>query len=139
MAPGGRLYITALDPYVPLHAEDEVGRFVGDVGRMRDACLLLARERPSREYPLEWMLHHVEAAGLKVIGGQKFPIRYRERWLQAQLDMCRARAKRFANSEVGAAMLKHADEMQQRGLELIARHDGLAHGFDYVIAAERTA
>ncbi|RAJ95350.1 class I SAM-dependent methyltransferase [Aliidiomarina maris] len=67
VAPGGRLYITALDPYVPLHAEDEVGRFVG------------------------------------------------------------------------AAMLKHADEMQQRGLELIARHDGLAHGFDYVIAAERTA
>lgn len=137
LAPGGRMYITALDPYVPIHAKDEVGQFVGDVGRLRDACLLLARERPYREYPVEWMMHHVKAAGLEVVAGQKFPIRYRERWLKAQLDMCRARSKRFASSQVAESMLQHIDSMEARGLELISKHDGLAHGFDYVIAAEK--
>ena len=137
LAPGGRLYITALDPYVPLVAQDEVGQFVGDVGRLRDACLLLARERPYREFPVEWMMQHVRQTGLEVIGGQKFPIRYRERWLQGQLDMCRARSKRFSDEGLAKAMLAHADAMQERGLALLKKHDGLAHGFDYVMAARR--
>lgn len=137
LKPGGRLYITALDPYVPIHGKDEVSQFVGDVGRLRDACLLLARERPYREFPLEWMLNHVERVGLKVIGGQKFPIRYRERWLEGQMAMCRARTKRFAHPELAQSMLAHVDSMEQKGRDLIAKHNGLAHGFDYVIAAQK--
>lgn len=137
LAPGGRLYITALDPYVPIYGSDEVGQFVGDVGRLRDACLLLARERPYREYPIEWMMSHVQGVGLKVLGGQKFPIRYRERWLKGQLDMCRARAQRFDNEALRVAMLSHVDSMMLKGQALIAKHNGLPHGFDYVIAAEK--
>lgn len=139
LAPGGRLYITALDPYVPLVAKDEAGQFVGDVGRLRDACLLMARERPYREFPVEWMMQHVRLSGLDVIGGQKFPIRYREQWLRGQLDMCRVRTKKFSDPALARSMLAHIDSMQNKGLELISKHDGLAHGFDYVMAAQAKA
>lgn len=134
--PGGRLYITALEPYVPVVAPTPVGQYVGDLGRLRDACLLLARERPYREYPSDWVMRHLHRAGYKVIGGQRFPIRYGERFVRSQCRMCRQRVSRFADTAVAQSMLSHIDAMEQRGLQLIAQNNGLATGHDYVIGAQ---
>lgn len=130
-----QLYIVGLEPYVPVFASDEVGRFIGDLGRLRDACLLLAGERPYREYPSDWVVRHLARAGFQVTHGKRFPIRYRERFVQSQLGMCRTRIERFADPAVGQAMLKHVSDMEQRGKDLATRYEGLPHGYNYVIQA----
>lgn len=134
--PGGRLYITGLEPYVPVVEPTPVGQYVGDLGRLRDACLLLARERPYREYPSDWVMRHLHRAGYEVTGGQRFPIRYGERFVRSQCRMCRQRVNRFADPAVAQSMLAHIETIEQRGLQLIAQAGGLATGHDYVIGAE---
>lgn len=52
VAAGGRLYVIGLEPYVQYQPKTDSGRIVWEIGRVRDACLLLAGERPYREYPL---------------------------------------------------------------------------------------
>lgn len=51
----GRMYIIGLEPYVPFRPETESGRIIWEIGRVRDACLLLAGERTYREFPMEWI------------------------------------------------------------------------------------
>ncbi|RUO25845.1 hypothetical protein CWE09_03700 [Aliidiomarina minuta] len=135
LKPGGRLYITALEPYVPLVAQDEVGQYIGDIGRLRDACLLLARQRPYREYPSDWVMRHLKRAGYTVISGQRFPIRYGERFINSQLGMCRQRVAHFADKQVAESMLKHIENMHRIGMQLLVKYNGLPSGHDYVIAA----
>ncbi|PZQ12800.1 MAG: hypothetical protein DI564_12140 [Rhodanobacter denitrificans] len=54
------------------------------IGRLRDACLLLADERPYREYPLPWMLDQLTLADFEV-AAHRFPIRYGTRHVQRQI------------------------------------------------------
>jgi len=75
----GVMYVTGIEPYVPDIVEREVGSFVGDLGRLRDACMLLARERPYREYPAEWVAMHLQAVGFEVTDTTYLPMRYRQR------------------------------------------------------------
>ncbi|MCH8536488.1 MAG: class I SAM-dependent methyltransferase [Alkalimonas sp.] len=135
LKPDGRLYITALEPYVPLYRNNEVDQFVTELGRLRDACLLLAQERPYREYPAEWTLRQLERSGYQVHSCKHFGIRYGERFLRSQLGMCRQRAQRFGNPALTQSMLQHVDAVQQRGEALLAKHGALASGHDYVISA----
>jgi len=52
-----RLYMIGLEPYVHLQpqvsASAPASQMVVAIGRLRDACLLLAGDRPYREYPLD--------------------------------------------------------------------------------------
>ncbi|MCH8493569.1 MAG: hypothetical protein LAT53_10085 [Idiomarina sp.] len=136
----GRMYIIGLEPYVPIVAQDEVGQYVGDVGRFRDSCLLMARERPYREYPSDWIIRHLHRADFNVISGKRFPIRFGERFVHAQMNMCKQRIARLQHcgvqANVATAMLEQVNELTERGLKLIAKHNGLPTGNDYVIAAE---
>ncbi|MCH8500786.1 MAG: hypothetical protein LAT77_02620 [Aliidiomarina sp.] len=136
----GRMYIIGLEPYVPVVEKDEVGLYVGDVGRFRDSCLLMARERPYREYPSDWIARHLQRAGFNIVSGKRFPIRFGERFVQSQMKMCRQRIARFEacgiDPAVTSAMTKQVDVLTERGLALIAKHNGLPTGYDYVIAAE---
>lgn len=130
------LYVTGLEPYVPIVADDEVGQFVGDLGRLRDACMLLARERPYREYPAEWVSRRLQAAGMKVTDVTHFRIRSREHFLNSQLEICEVRASRFDDRALAARMVEHIEAMRSRGEALIAKHDGLPYGRDYVLKAQ---
>lgn len=48
----GAIYVTGLEPYVPIaRPETRAGRLVWEIGRFRDACMLLAGNTPYREYP----------------------------------------------------------------------------------------
>lgn len=134
---GGSLYVTGLEPYVPLVADEEVGAFIGDLGRMRDACMLLARDRPYREYPAAWTIAQLQRAGFKVTAQRSFKIRYRQRFLSSQLEICEERLKRFADPALADAMGRHIESMRSRGEALIERHDGLPYGRDYVLRARR--
>ncbi len=132
---GRTLYVTGLEPYVPLVADDEVGRFVGDLGRLRDACQLLARDRPYREFPAAWVAAALRQAGLKVTHEKYFPIRYRQRFLESQLQICEGRVQRFTDPALASAMREHIGEMRRRGESLIEEHNGLPYGRDYILRA----
>ena len=133
---GRRLYVVGLQPYVPYTPDDPAGRLVVEMGRVRDACLLLAGERPYREYPLDWVLRSLREAGLRVLASERFPIRYGRRYIDAQIDMCEARLRRFADPSLAQAMRAHLAALRTRAYALHDALGGLAHGFDYAVAAE---
>ncbi len=132
----GSFYVIGLEPYVPVVADEEVGAFVGDLGRLRDACQLLARDRPYREYPAQWVVAQLQQAGMTVTDTKYFRIRYRQQFLAGQLDICESRVGQFADPALAAALLEHIAQMRRRGEALIDQHDGLAYGRDYVIRAQ---
>ena len=132
----GRLYIIGLEPYVQFPPKTESGKIIWEIGRVRDACLLLAGQRPYREYPLDWMLRQLGLAGFRMLDARRFPIRYRTRFIDGQLDMCLRRLKRFSSESLGIEMRTYVEELRTRAREMCEREDGLRHGYDYVISAE---
>lgn len=136
VADGGRLYVTGLEPYVQYRPNTESGHVIWEIGRARDACLLLAGERPYREYPLKWILRQLERAGFLAVESRYFPIRYGARHVYGQLNMCRNRLERFHSQALGSSMRQYIDDLQSRALALIEREGSLRYGRDYVIAVE---
>jgi len=131
-----RLYIIGVEPYVTFAPKDEAGRIVWEIGRLRDACLLLAGERPYREYPLGWVQRHLGAAGFRMIEAKYFPIRYRARFVNGQLDMCLRRLEKFDDPALAEAMRERVERLRARAMPVAESEAGLKHGADYVIAAE---
>lgn len=132
----GRLYITGVEPYVPFPATTGAGRLVRAIGSLRDACLLLAGERPYREFPLDWVLQKLMKARFRVLAARHFPIIYRENFVNGQLDMCLDLSNRFASRTVAEAIRVHAEELRRQALSAIDVEGGLRHGADYLIVAE---
>lgn len=133
---GRRLYVIGLEPYVPYFPEDAAGRIVCEIGRLRDACLLLANERPYREYPMDWVLRQLRLAGFKPLDTRRFAIRYGERFVNSQLDMCDQRLQRLRDRNLALSLSEHVAQLRERALALAAAEGGLRHGHDYVIVAE---
>ncbi|MBA4013547.1 MAG: hypothetical protein C0481_16920 [Phenylobacterium sp.] len=131
-----RLYVVGLDPYVVGEAPTKAARVVRDIGRLRDAVLLLAGETPYREFPAEWVVNALQTSGYRVTSGRRFANRYRQTWVNGQLDMAARRLARFADPQLAAAMENSIEALRERSLDLCRRDDGLAHGHDYVVAAE---
>ena len=132
----GQLYLVGLEPYVSHDPGTEAGRIIWEIGRYRDACLLIAGERPYREFPMEWVLERLEASGWRIIDVERFPIRYGARFVNSQIDMCLRRLEAMPNQALAAALHAQGEEIRARALAMSARLDGLRHGFDYTIAAE---
>lgn len=136
---GRRLYLIGLDPYVVGDAPTAAARCVREIGRLRDACLLLADQTPYREYPAEWAADQLERAGFRVLSAKRFANRYRARWVNGQLDMALRRTERIADPNLADALRRRIAAVRTGALDLCEREGGLAHGFDYVIAAEPVA
>lgn len=138
VAPGGRLYVVGLEPYVPQLPDtlDAAGNLVTRIGRLRDACLLLAGDRPYREYPAQWTLRQIERAGFRVLHAEQVPIRFGTRFVDGQLDMCTRVLERLDDRALAASLQTHVDALRMHAHMHIAEHGGLRHGHDYVIAAE---
>jgi hypothetical protein len=133
---GRRLYVVGLDPYVVGEAADPVGRMVRRIGRIRDICLTLADETPYREFPAEWVLDRLEGDGFRVLSARRFGNRYREAWISGQLDMALRRLPKIADGRLREAMAGEIEAIRCEAVELCRAHNGLRHGFDYVIACE---
>jgi hypothetical protein len=133
---GGRLYVVGLEP-LPDRPVTDTERAVTDIARMRDALLLLCRERPYREFPLDWVRRHVERAGLRVVSEQRFRNVLGHGWVDRQLDMCARRAARLPDESLRAPMGRSVEALRARGHAVCEAAGGLRCGFDYVLAAER--
>lgn len=135
MSPGGRMYIIGLEPYVQFEPDTESGRIIWEIGRVRDACLLLAGERPYREYPADWVMRQLGRAGFRMLEYRHFSNRFHSGFVDSQLDMCLNLLERFASDELAEAMRQYVTDLRGRALELHDRGGVLAHGADYVIVA----
>lgn len=133
---GRRLYIVGLEPYVNAAADTPAGALIREIGRFRDACLLLTGDRPYREYPAQWVVDHLEASGFEVIAAKRFPIRYKEPFVNSQIDMCGPRLARLANPALADALRTKGEALRAKAIEHITREGSLRHGHDYVIAAQ---
>ncbi len=131
-----RLYVVGLEPYVTQEAGTLAGRLVSEIGRFRDACLLLAGDRPYREYPAQWAVDHLTASGFRIIAAKRFPIRYKQRFVNSQIDMCAPRLAKLADRSLADALFLRGQQLRARALTVIAKEGGLQCGYDYVLAAE---
>jgi len=131
-----RLYVVGLEPYVVGEPDSEAGRLVWEIGCFRDACLLLAGEQPYREYPSQWVVDHLEASGYRVIAAKRFANRYKERFVNSQIDMCAPRLARIADRSLADALTARGEALRAEALAIVASANGLRHGFDYILAAE---
>lgn len=55
--------------------------------RLRDGSLILAKKRTYREYPMEWIIAHMEQAGFTVLEAVRKPLYYGKTWVDSQLDV----------------------------------------------------
>lgn len=133
---GKRLYIIGLEPYVPYVTEDPAGKIIVEIGRLRDACLLLGNDRPYREYPMDWVIRQLQGCGFRVLDAQRYPIRYGERFINSQLDMCTGILNYFTDRALAVAMQQHIADLRQRALALNNIERGLLYGHDYIVVAE---
>ena len=133
---GRRLYFVGLDPYVNRDIDTLAGKLVREIGRFRDACLLLTGDKPYREYPAQWVADHLEASGFRIIAAKHFPLRYKARFVNSQIDMCAPRLAKLADRTFAAALTVRGEELRALALDHIAREGSLRHGHDYVLAAE---
>lgn len=131
-----RLYLTGVEPYVVDRPADEAGALVWEVGRYRDACLILSGEQPYREYPIEWVLAELRRSGFEPVASRKFPIRYKADFVDSQIKMCRPGLKQLADQALGQSLIGHGEALRSRALAYIASHGSLSHGFAYVVAAD---
>ena len=131
-----RLYVVGLEPYVPHAPTDPAGRLVNEIGRLRDACLLLSSDRPYREYPLHWVLRHLELAKFRVLDAQRFPVRYGERFVNSQLDMCVQALENLRDRSLAVSLQSHVAALRDRALAFVSREGGIRHGSDYIVVAE---
>lgn len=132
----GRLYVVGLDPYVVGPADTEAAKIARRIGRLRDACMLAADETPYREYPAEWAVFHLEASGFRVSSARRFANRYRETWVNSQIDMALRRLDRVGEPALADGLRAALEAARSEGLVHCRREGGLRTGFDWVIEAE---
>lgn len=130
----GALYGVGLAPY-PDAADTPGGRVILEIARLRDACILLAGHRCYREYPLDWVCRHLERAGFTVEEAISFPIVYRERFINGQLDVCERKLPHFADRALAAAMERTIAELRERALKICQVEGGIRFGEDWIFAA----
>ncbi|WP_038052768.1 hypothetical protein [Thioalkalivibrio sp. ALJ1] len=136
---GDRLYLVGVEPYVLVEPKDEASALVREIGRLRDACLLIAGNRPYREYPSSWVMRQLGIAGFRVLDVRYFPIHYRARFVNGQLDLCLRQLPHFSDEDLAKAMHHQIEALRERALPLARSQEGLKHGADYLIAAEPMA
>lgn len=134
---GSTLYITGLEPYVPAaQPQDKAARLVWQIGRHRDACFLLAGDRPYREYPSAWVADHLQHAGFTVTHLKRYAIRYRDSFVNTQIDMAISALNRLPDRKLADALKERGETIRAEALETIQTDGALRAGHDYVIAAE---
>ncbi len=133
---GGRLYVVGLDPYVLGPKAGPEAAMVRAIGRLRDTCLLLADETPYREFPAEWVADSLTQSGFEVLSLRRFANRYKDKWVNGQLDMALRRLKKVAPG-LAAPLRERIEALRAEGLALCQERGGLRAGHDYVIACRR--
>jgi len=131
------LYLKGLEPYVPIVCpETKAGRLVWEIGRFRDACVLLGGDMPYREYPAQWVGDQLQSAGFAIRNVKHFAARYNARFVNAQIDLCTAALNKVTDQELALALKARGEALRAEALAAINTDGDLRFGQNYVIAAE---
>lgn len=130
----GRLYCIGLEPYREPNPEEEDGRLLQSLVALRDAVLLLKGDRPHREFPRWWVVEQLRASGFKVLKEETFPILYGERFVKAELDVCRSCLTELPR-ELQQSVRDYEATLRRRLLTRV-REKPLRWGSDYLVVAE---
>ena len=134
---GGRLYVKGLEPYVPIpRPADKAGQLIWEIGRFRDACILLGGDIPYREYPAQWVVDHLQVAGFKVQDVKHRNIRYKAPFVNAQIDICLPVLEKHDDQDLATALKKRGETLRTRALEFIEAKGSIDFGQSYAIMAE---
>ena len=142
LRPGGRLLILGMEP---ISDESDgkssgVAKITTDIKHARDACQLLAGERPYREFPLSWIERTLaKVDGLTIVQRKIFPYKYNFQKLSEQIALGRRRVNKFSSGELKAVMTGVLDELEARSLKITkGLKDGtFTSGFNYVVIVEK--
>jgi hypothetical protein len=130
-----KIYIIGLEPY-PHIAQTTGGQLILTLSRLRDACILLAKHRCYREYPMEWVLANLQSHSLHITNQQKFPIVYQRRFIDEQLQVCRSKLHFLPANSLKSALHEEIANLEQKLHNYLEIHSSISFGFDYVIEAE---
>lgn len=133
---GKRLYVTGMEPYVIDRPADEAGRLIWQIGRYRDACLLLLGKQPFREYPLAWVLAELERSGFRVVATDSITSGYHALFVNGQIALVRPGLDKMQDRALAEALIARGETLRARALAYLDRHQVIRHGSSYVIAAE---
>lgn len=131
-----RLYVTGMQPYVMMRPADPAGTLIYEIGRFRDACLLLLGKQPYREFPLDWVIAELRRSGFQPIAKHKIPVGYKVNFVDGQIDLAKPGLERMADQALGQALIAYGEALRTRALAHLETHGALKHGFSYVVAAE---
>ncbi len=131
------LYVTGLEPYVPTdRPETRAGRIVWEIGRFRDACVLLTGDRPYREYPSPWVVDSLKRAGFAVRTVKHFTSRYKERFVNTQIDLCASALETLSDRALAKALKERGAALRAEAFDVISEEGALRACRNYVVAAE---
>eukprot|EP01035_Chromulina_nebulosa_P019682 gene19682-25601_t len=134
----GRLYVIGMNP-IPDHAL-QPAEVITEVRRARDACIQLAGHRPYREFPLNWMIRHLESAHFKILKSKSFTILHSEESILRQLRVAQSKLDLMPHMSLRQGMELYLRDLGERVKSAIASAENgrIPLSFDYVIAAEPT-
>ena len=130
-----RLYVTGMEPYVVERPRDEAGALIWEIGRYRDACVILSGQKPYREFPMEWVLAELRRSGFETLDARRVAVGYQAYFVNSQIEVPRAGLERLADQAVARALIAHGEALRARALAHIESNGPLGH-MHYVIAAE---
>jgi len=129
---GKRLYITGAEP-IPDKAEGNPhGTIVIEVCKVRDACILLAGERPYREFPLDLILRYLSNAGFSIEGVGFFETTYSVGFIEKQIEVAKSKLYKIENQQLAESLKQHIKDLNKRVRKL---KWGISFGSDYVVVA----
>lgn len=136
LKPNGRLYIIGMNP-IPDYAPAPANIIV-EVRRVRDACILLAGHRPYREFPLEWMIRHLNKSKFKVNKTKSFSILHSSDSIHRQIKVAQSKLQLVANVGLRNSMQQYLNELSDmtRASCLSTQTGRIPLSFDYVISAQ---
>ena len=125
---GKTLYVTGLEPYVPTVKPDtEAGQLVWEIGRFRDACVLLAGQRPYREYPAQWVVDNLQRSGFAVRKMKHFTIGFKKRFVNAQIDLVMPGLQTLEDRTLANALIARGEALRCSAFDLIEKEGALRH------------
>jgi hypothetical protein len=134
--PGGRLYLIGMNP-IPDHVSGPAD-IVTEVRRARDASIQLAGHRPYREFPVEWILRHLETSGFKIVTTKQFTILHSEDSIKRQIRVGQSKLPLIEHAGLRAGMESYLQDLANRVSDAVKSTPSgrLPVSFDYIVVAE---
>jgi len=133
----GRLYVTGLEPYIPqIQPQSVDAQLIWQIGRFRDACVLLKGGMPYREYPAPWAADQIRGAGFAVLSTKHFKTSYKDTFVNAQINIALRGLDRIGDEALAAALTEHGEALRQNALDVIQKEGALGSCRNYIIVAE---